>query len=88
MRGIYNEMCAGVYTANSQISEGIDCDQQESGYIKIARQAGAKAHSSTPVNFIDNNQEKRILLSTPKGIITAKKSSSYSQWRLFFCVSR
>jgi len=36
MRGIYNEMCAGVETVNSLISEGIDCDQQEPGYIKVA----------------------------------------------------
>jgi len=36
MRGIYQEMCAGVETVNSLISEGIDCDQQEAGYIKVA----------------------------------------------------
>ena len=36
MRGIYNEMCAGVDTVNSLISEGIDCDQQAAGYIKVA----------------------------------------------------
>ncbi len=36
MRGIYNEMCAGVDTVKSLISEGIDCDQQESGYIRVA----------------------------------------------------
>lgn len=36
MRGIYAEMCAGVDTVNSLISEGIDCDQQEAGYIKVA----------------------------------------------------
>lgn len=36
MRGIYNEMCAGVDTVNSLINEGIDCDQQESGFIKVA----------------------------------------------------
>ncbi|OUR62934.1 oxidoreductase [Colwellia sp. 39_35_sub15_T18] len=140
MRGIYNEMCAGVDTVNSLISEGIDCEQQESGYIKVAhkpsmfkalqaqaklqqkmfgydvqvlskqtlhqeymadenaygairyqdgfglnplklawgyqklaRQAGAKVHTSTPVNFIDNNQGSGVLLSTPKGRVTAKK---------------
>lgn len=36
MRGIYDEMCAGVETVNNLISEGIDCDQQSDGYIKIA----------------------------------------------------
>ncbi len=36
MRGIYNEMCAGVETVKSLISEGIDCDQQENGYIRVA----------------------------------------------------
>jgi len=36
MRGIYNEMCAGVDTVKSLISEGIDCDQQENGYIRVA----------------------------------------------------
>ncbi|MBU2926141.1 FAD-dependent oxidoreductase [Colwellia sp. 1_MG-2023] len=36
MRGIYQEMCAGVETVNSLIGEGIDCDQQEAGYIKVA----------------------------------------------------
>lgn len=36
MRGIYSEMCAGVETVNQLISQGIDCDAQENGYIKVA----------------------------------------------------
>jgi glycine/D-amino acid oxidase-like deaminating enzyme len=36
MRGIYDEMCAGVDTVNQLISEGIDCQQQSPGYIKVA----------------------------------------------------
>ena len=36
MRGIYQEMCAGVDTVKSLISEGIDCDPQDSGYIRVA----------------------------------------------------
>ncbi len=36
MRGIYHEMCAGVDTVNQLIHEGIDCDAQEQGYIKVA----------------------------------------------------
>ena len=36
MRGIYQEMCAGVDTVKSLIDEGIDCDQQIPGYIRIA----------------------------------------------------
>jgi len=36
MRGIYQEMCAGVETVKNLISEGIDCDVQEQGYIKVA----------------------------------------------------
>lgn len=36
MRGIYNEMAAGVETVNGLISEGIACDQQTAGYIKVA----------------------------------------------------
>ena len=36
MRGIYQEMCAGVDTVKSLIAEGIDCDQQEAGFIKVA----------------------------------------------------
>jgi len=36
MRGIYQEMCAGVATVKSLIAEGIDCDPQESGYIRVA----------------------------------------------------
>ena len=36
MRGIYDEMAAGVETVNGLISEGIDCDQQSAGYIKVA----------------------------------------------------
>jgi len=39
MRGIYDEMCAGVATVNSLIAEGIDCDVQEKGYIKVAHKA-------------------------------------------------
>jgi len=39
MRGIYNEMCAGVETVNSLIGEGIDCDVQENGFIKVAHKA-------------------------------------------------
>jgi len=40
MRGIYSEMCAGVDTVTSLISQaaeqGIDCQQQDAGYIKVA----------------------------------------------------
>ncbi|WP_019026972.1 NAD(P)/FAD-dependent oxidoreductase [Colwellia piezophila] len=36
MRGIYQEMCAGVDTVKSLISEGIDCDPQDNGYIRVA----------------------------------------------------
>ena len=36
MRGIYNEMCQGVETVNHLIAQGIDCDQQEAGFIKVA----------------------------------------------------
>jgi len=36
MRGIYQEMCAGVDTVKSLISEGIECDPQDSGYIRVA----------------------------------------------------
>jgi len=140
MRGIYKEMCAGVDTVNSLINEGIDCDQQESGYIKVAhkpsmfkslqaqaklqqqmfgydvqvlskkelhqnymadenaygairyqdgfglnplklawgyqilaRQAGVKVHTSTPVRFANNTTKNKTLLTTPKGTVTAKK---------------
>ena len=40
MRGIYDEMCAGVDTVKELISQasdlGIDCQQQAAGYIKVA----------------------------------------------------
>lgn len=36
MRGIYDEMCAGVDTVKSLIAEGIDCDVQPAGYIRVA----------------------------------------------------
>lgn len=36
MRGIYHEMCEGVASVNAFIAEGIDCDQQAAGYIKVA----------------------------------------------------
>ncbi len=36
MRGIYSEMCDGVETVKDLIAQGIDCDQQEPGYIKVA----------------------------------------------------
>lgn len=36
MRGIYQEMCAGVDTVKSLIAQGIDCDQQAAGFIKVA----------------------------------------------------
>ncbi|GHE94649.1 NAD(P)/FAD-dependent oxidoreductase [Thalassotalea profundi] len=39
MRGIYNEMASGVATVNQLIDEGIDCDKQSMGYIKIAHKA-------------------------------------------------
>ena len=140
MRGIYNEMCAGVDTVNSLISEGIDCDQQAAGYIKVAhkpsmfkslqaqaklqqqmfgydvqvlskqtlhqeymadenahgairyqdgfglnplklawgyqklaRDAGVKVHTSTPVSFANNTINNRTQLITPQGTVTAKK---------------
>jgi len=43
MRGIYGEMRAGVETVNALISEGIDCDQQSSGFIKVAHKPKAMA---------------------------------------------
>jgi len=140
MRGIYGEMCEGVETVNSLISEGIDCDQQEAGFIKVAhkpsmfkslqaqaklqqqmfgydvqvlskhelhqnymadenaygairyqdgfglnplklawgyqklaRQAGVKVHTSTPVSFADSKEQNKTRLITPKGTVTAKK---------------
>lgn len=140
MRGIYSEMCEGVATVNEFIKEGIDCDQQDAGYIKVAhkpsmftslqtqaklqqtmfgydvqvlskeelhqeymadenafgairyqdgyglnplklawgyqklaRQAGVKVHTSTPVNFIEQNNSRSTLLSTPQGKVKAKK---------------
>jgi glycine/D-amino acid oxidase-like deaminating enzyme len=36
MRGIYGEMRAGVETVKSLINEGIDCDVQSAGFIKVA----------------------------------------------------
>ena len=36
MRGIYDEMCAGVETVKSLIAEGIDCDVQTRGFLKVA----------------------------------------------------
>jgi len=36
MRGIYQEMCAGVEAVKSLITQGIDCDQQDAGFIKVA----------------------------------------------------
>ena len=36
MRGVYQEMCAGVDTVKSFIAEGIDCDVQDKGYIRVA----------------------------------------------------
>lgn len=39
MRGIYDEMAEGVASVNSLIAEGIDCDQQHTGYLKVAHKA-------------------------------------------------
>jgi glycine/D-amino acid oxidase-like deaminating enzyme len=36
MRGIYHEMCEGVETVKSLIAEGINCDRQENGYLRLA----------------------------------------------------
>lgn len=36
MRGIYSEVCQGVETVNALIKEGIDCEQQTNGYIRVA----------------------------------------------------
>ncbi|MFD2164894.1 FAD-binding oxidoreductase [Thalassotalea euphylliae] len=36
MRGIYQEMSAGAETVNALIAEGIDCDRQAPGYLKVA----------------------------------------------------
>ncbi len=36
MRTIYEEMCAGVNTVKDLIAEGIDCDAQDKGYIRVA----------------------------------------------------
>ncbi|QOL25714.1 FAD-binding oxidoreductase [Thalassotalea sp. LPB0316] len=39
MRGIYCEMQQGVETVNALIGQGIDCDRQPNGYIKVAHKA-------------------------------------------------
>lgn len=39
MRGIYDEMNQGVETVNELINQGIDCDKQSKGYIKVAHKA-------------------------------------------------
>jgi len=36
MHGIYQEFCAGLETVKSLIATGIDCDQQEAGYLRMA----------------------------------------------------
>ncbi len=36
MRGIYQEMAAGAETVKELIDQGIDCDQQAPGYLKVA----------------------------------------------------
>ncbi|TKB46903.1 NAD(P)/FAD-dependent oxidoreductase [Thalassotalea mangrovi] len=36
MRGIYQEACSGVELVNNLIDEGIDCQVQEKGYLKVA----------------------------------------------------
>lgn len=40
MRGIYNEMCEGVDTVKNLIDEGISCDRQDAGYIRVAHKPG------------------------------------------------
>ncbi len=39
MRGIYDEMSAGVATVKGLIAEGIDCDVQPAGYLKLAHKS-------------------------------------------------
>jgi glycine/D-amino acid oxidase-like deaminating enzyme len=140
MRGIYNEMCEGVATVNDLISQGINCDVQEAGFIKVAhkpsmfkslqaqadlqrkmfgydvdtlskaelhqgymkdenaygairykdgfglnplklawgyqklaRQAGVKVHTSTPITFSDEKINEGSILLTPNHRIKAKK---------------
>ncbi len=36
MRGVYREFCAGLDLVRSLIAEGIDCEQQEAGYLRMA----------------------------------------------------
>lgn len=36
MHGIYQEMCQGVETVNGLIAQGIDCQQQSPGFLKVA----------------------------------------------------
>ncbi len=50
------------------------------GYQKLARQAGAKVYTSTPVSFVSTHTGKNIMLATPQGTVTAKKSSDCNQW--------
>jgi len=54
MRGIYGEMCAGVDTVNALIAEGIDCDQQSPGFIKVAH----KPKAMTELISLANLQKK------------------------------
>jgi len=140
MLGIYDEMCQGVDTVNKLIAQGIDCDVQTAGFIKVAhkpsefkalqaqarlqqemfgydvqilsrqtlhqnymadenaygairyqdgfglnplklaygyqklaRQAGVKVHTATPVSFSSESSQDKSILITPKVNINAKK---------------
>jgi len=35
-QGIYNEVCEGIEAVNGLIAEGIDCDPQSKGYLRVA----------------------------------------------------
>ncbi|MDG1731351.1 MAG: FAD-binding oxidoreductase [Thalassotalea sp.] len=53
MRGIYSEVCQGVETVNELINQGIDCQVQDPGYIRVAHKPSMMKSLSVQAKLLE-----------------------------------
>jgi glycine/D-amino acid oxidase-like deaminating enzyme len=62
-QAIYNEVCEGVETVNQLIAEGIDCDAQSKGYLRVAHKPSMVAGLASQAKMLKQefNYDTQIL---------------------------
>jgi len=54
MRGVYHEFCAGLDLVRGLIAEGIDCEQQDAGYLRVAHKPAMLAQLQAQARLLSN----------------------------------